>query len=119
MEAKETVFQKLKGAVDKEALPPGCRLVAVGGTAYVDKDGHCVGADGDTLIAIDVVALETQRRALDMALKIKGVYAAEKIEHSGSVVTKLELTDEDRVLFRKVIDASINKLMELGHAKPA
>lgn len=50
-----------------------------------------------------------------MALKVKGLYAAEKLEHSGSVATKLEWTDEDRVLMRQLVDASITKLMEAQH----
>lgn len=114
MEARETVFQKLKGAVHQEDLLPGCRIVATSGTVITTKDGDVYGA-GDTLLEIEVVALETQRRSLDMALKMRGFYAAEKVEHSGAVATNLELTDEDRALARNRIDQSAQKLMEESH----
>jgi hypothetical protein len=67
----------------------------------------------------DVEALGIQVKALDMALKVKGIYAAEKVEHSGAVVTKIELTDADRAMARKLIDQAAQKLMEAKRAKPA
>jgi phage terminase small subunit len=35
---------------------------------------------------VDVEALETQRRALDMALKVRGMYAAKKYDHTGTIL---------------------------------
>lgn len=118
MEAKETVFQKVKGALMQSDLPPGHRVVATSGTVVTTKEGDLYG-DGDTLIEIDVQALGVQVKATDMALKVKGIYAAEKVEHSGSVVTKLELTDDDRELVRHLITNGIQKLTEANHQKPA
>jgi len=74
IEAKQTVFHKLKGVINEKELPQGHRLV-VASEAGEDP--------GDSLIGIDVVALETQRRALDMAFKIKGTYAPDRHEHTG------------------------------------
>ena len=34
---------------------------------------------------VDVEAIETQRRTLDMAIKIRGMYAAEKYDHTGTI----------------------------------
>jgi len=67
----------------------------------------------------DVEALGIQVKALDMALKVKGIYAAEKVEHSGAVATKIELTEADRAMARKLIDQAAQKLMEAKRAKPA
>lgn len=119
MEAKETVFHKIKGAVLQSSLPEGHRVVATSGTVITTKDGGSVYGDGDSLLEIDVQNYGVQVKSVEMALKVKGLFAPEKHDHSGTVTTKLELTDEDRALFKKVIDASINKLMEAGHAKPA
>lgn len=118
MEARETVFQKLKGAVLQSTLPEGHRVVASSGTVITTKDGDLYG-DGDTLIEIDVQALGVQVKATDMALKVKGLYAAEKVEHSGSVATKLELTDEDRHIVNQLITNGIQKLTEANHQKSA
>jgi len=67
----------------------------------------------------DVEALGIQVKALDMALKVKGLFAPEKLEHSGSVATKIELTDADRAMARKLIDQAAQKLMEAKRAKSA
>jgi hypothetical protein len=118
LEANETVFQKLKGRVKQKDLPSGYRVVATSDVT-IPTEGGDITTDGDTLIEVRVQALETRRRSLDMAFKFRGLYAAEKVEHSGSVATKLEMNEQDRALLRKGIDASINKLMEGKHAKPA
>lgn len=34
---------------------------------------------------IDVEAIETQRKTLDMAIKVRGMYAAEKYDHTGTI----------------------------------
>lgn len=41
-------------------------------------------------------------------------YPAEKVEHSGTVTTKMELTDSDRELAQKLIDAAARAMMEEG-----
>ena len=85
MEAKQTVWQKLKGTVWQEDLPEGYRIVAQAGTlvGLSDEGKPVYRGDGDTLLEIDVAALETQRRSLHMAFKVKGLYASQKREHTG------------------------------------
>jgi hypothetical protein len=34
---------------------------------------------------VDVEAIETQRKTLDMAIKIRGMYAAKKYDHTGTI----------------------------------
>jgi len=118
MDAKETKFEKMKGAVLQSSLPEGSRVLTTSGTIVTTKDGQAYG-DGDTLLAIDVQALETQRKTLDMALKMKGLYAAEKHEHSGAIATVTELTEKDRQLARDLVSVGIQKLMEARLEKPA
>ena len=43
----------------------------------------------------DVEALGIQQRALDMAFKVKGAYAPEKVEHTGITVNVLRFCDEN------------------------
>ena len=82
MEAKETKFQKIKGAVSDSDLSGGVSALATSGTIETGEDGKEYST-GDTLLGITVDAIETQRRSLDMAFKIKDMYAAKKIEHTG------------------------------------
>jgi hypothetical protein len=105
LEARETVFQKLKGTVRQSDLPEGHRVVVM--------------TDEDSLIEVEVAALETQRRSLDMALKIKGIYSPERLEHSGAIATKLEISEEDRKLGQQLVQAAMATLMEAKRAKPA
>jgi hypothetical protein len=100
MEAKETVFQRMKGKVNPVSLPEGHRIAASTGE--------------DTLLEIDVAALSVQIKALELALRVKGLFAPDRHEHSGAVSTPIQLTDEDRAVLRKVIDASAQKLMYAG-----
>jgi hypothetical protein len=116
MEAKETVFQKLKGAVLQADLPDGHRIAATSGTVVTTKDGQAFG-DGDTLLEIDVANYGVQVKATEMALKVKGLFAPEKHEHTGAVTSTLQLTDADRALLRQSISGSIKKLMEAGREK--
>jgi hypothetical protein len=110
-EARETVFVKLRGAVLQSDLPPGHRVVATTGTVVKGEDGRVYG-DGDSLLEIDVQNYGVQVKSLEMALKVKGLFTPENHEHSGTVATTLQLTDEDRTLLRKAIDASVHKLMQ-------
>jgi hypothetical protein len=45
----------------------------------------------------DVEALGIQQRALDMAFKIKGSYAPEKVEHSGITVQVVRFCDDENI----------------------
>jgi len=85
MDAKKTVVVKLKGQLDLNVIHPDAfeivrtHKMAWSGTGESKKAFD----DGDTLIGIIVEDLEVQRRALDMALKMKGLYAPEKREVTG------------------------------------
>ena len=89
MNGKQTIYHKVKGAVSPGDLPPGWRIVATSGIVMKagrktdgDEEEEVFG-DGDTLLACDIEFPELQRRTLDMALKVKGLYAAEKREVTG------------------------------------
>lgn len=66
-------------------------------------------ADGNTvdimIVEREVEAIETQRRTLDMAIKIRGMYAAEKREVTGKDGSPLlqTLTDEERKRLAKIL----------------
>ena len=85
LETKRTIFQKIKGQVDASDLPKNTFVIAEGKKlmGLDGDDDRDVYDDGDTLLAINVADPEIQRKALDMAYKVKGEYAAEKKELTG------------------------------------
>ena len=78
LSANETKFITIKGKItDKDDLPAYCTVVVsskqkklAGKDAVEYKEEH-------TVIAVDMTALEVQRRSLDMAFKVKGMYVNE------------------------------------------
>lgn len=83
MEVKETKFIKIKGYLDPDQ--PGVRVIGTSGLVEVDAKGKKKFTAGDTLLAIDIAAIETQRRTLDMAIKVKGMNAPTELKHTGGV----------------------------------
>lgn len=83
MEAKETRFQTMKGTVNPDSLPECVKVLATTGVIERAKNGGVYYGDGISLLAIETENLELQRRALDMALKVKGMYAPTKNELTG------------------------------------
>lgn len=78
LSASETKFITIKGKItDQDDLPAYCTvLVNSTQTKLAGKDA--VEYDEEhTVIAIDMTALEVQRRSLDMAFKVKGMYVNE------------------------------------------
>jgi len=82
LEARQVNLIKIKGEVEPGSLPPGAMVVAKSSVKAWKGRGEDVEPvdDGDTVVAIPVEALETQRRSLDMAFKVKALYAPEKID---------------------------------------
>jgi hypothetical protein len=85
LECNKTMFHKVKGTVDPNDLDDGVRIVAQSSKMAVSGRGEDaeVYDDGETLLAINVGDPEIQRKALDMAYKLKGEYAPEKREIGG------------------------------------
>jgi hypothetical protein len=112
VEAKQHYFQKIKGHVKPEDLPPGVVIMSVSHKMSWAGKGEDAEPfdDGDTVVAIPVEALETQRRTLEMAMKVKGMYAPEqiKVEHTNLD----EFSDEERKNLKEIA-----KKMAKGAAK--
>jgi hypothetical protein len=85
--------------------------VATSGTIIQTKDDEVYG-NGDTLLEIDVDALDIQFKAVELGFRAKGMLAPEKHEHSGTVATKLEISEEDRKLGQQIVQAAMAKMME-------
>lgn len=86
LETNTTKIVTMKGHVEEWELPENTQVVAV------SQDGENV----NTIVAVRGRAPELQLRALDMALKCKGMYAAEKTEITGKDGEPLELTVTER-----------------------
>ena len=96
MDAQETKFIHLRGKIEEGDLPEGFSLVGHGVTEK--GEGEHAYTEYVTLVQVNMDAKETQRRSLDMALKVVGKYAADKVEISGlgSLADKLTKAN-DRV----------------------
>ena len=79
MEAHESKFVKIKGAVSADDLPKGSKIITMSGTV-VENDQGVLFSEGETLLSVDVEAIETQRKTLDMAMKSKGMNAPIKLQ---------------------------------------
>ncbi len=84
LETHKSVFHKIKGQINGE-LPEGVQIIATSNKMAIAGRGEDAVEydDGETLLAINVADPEIQRKALDMAYKVKGTYAAEKREMGG------------------------------------
>lgn len=81
IEAKRTIFQKTKGEINPDNLPRNVfilsesQLMEWGGNGEDRK----VYDSGETILAINVEDPEIQRKSLDMAFKVKGMYPKDGI----------------------------------------
>jgi len=83
LDAKEMKLVKMKGELDEDSLAPRCRVLAKSKqTKYAGKDA-VEYKEEYTVIAVIVEALEIQRRALDMALRVRGLYAPDQLHLTG------------------------------------
>ena len=94
IETKKTIFQKIKGHSDLTELHGDVFEIAKTHKMAWSGQGEEKEAfdDGETLIAINIEDPEIQRKTLDMALKVKGLYAPEKLEHTGNKGRPIEYT---------------------------
>jgi hypothetical protein len=105
LNAKETKTLKFKGAISQKDLSKGFKVIGTSGATILDDEGDPESGMGDTHVQYDVIAWGIRQKARIDAHKLRGDYPAEKLEHSGTIVTKVELSDEDRSLIEKTLDA--------------
>lgn len=96
LEVEETKIMAIKGTLKKEDLPDNCKLIASSEQEKLNASGDKY-TETNNLIGIDLKANEIQRRTLDMAIKIRGMNAPEKHEHTGKIETKLKLDPEELI----------------------
>ena len=79
LEIKETKIITVKGKLTEDQVPNNCIVI-------VETENEKLNAQGDsyteyqTVLGINMEANEIQRRSLDMAFKVKGMYADQKVE---------------------------------------
>lgn len=76
IETKKTVFQKVKGHIDSGKLSDNVVKIAETHIKAWKGKGEAAEAydDGETVLGISVADPEVQRKSLDMAFKVKGLY---------------------------------------------
>lgn len=97
LEAEKTVFQKVKGTVDKK---------------YTSK--VVAKTDDESVVAINADDLGIQLKQEDMFYKLGGHYPNEKIDHSVHVGP--QLTEEESALAKEAVDYVLKKAL-LGKGK--
>lgn len=81
-------FTKLNDEIEKwidENMLSDTKLKQKIGELMGAKETKFFAHQGEVKEEKDVEALEIQRKTLDMALKVKGMYAPDKVEHSGKI----------------------------------
>lgn len=94
LHSRETKFHIVPGKIDQALLPAGVKIMGEFVREKATKDGMIL--EDTTLVAIDVEAKELQRKALDMALKVQGLYAPEKVEVSGMEALLKAVADKSK-----------------------
>lgn len=85
--AKETKFIKIKGAISqtdllKKSPKKSFELIASSGLLSHGKDGDIFG-DGESLITCDMINHNVRLRAVDLALQLHDAMPSQKHEHTG------------------------------------
>ncbi len=86
MIAKKVIIRKIKGAVNPNDLPPGYRLITTTGKLSFGENGEEFFSDGDSLIEIELEALEIQHRYVSLGAEVQGLKETELSKR----VTELE-----------------------------
>ena len=97
MHADETKVITVSGVIEAWDLPPHAEIVGIFKRDKPGPDGSLVVEDV-TVLSLRMADKELQRKALDMAIKVQGLYAPEKKEVTGKDGEPLygELTDLER-----------------------
>lgn len=108
LEAKKTVREKLRGHLDKSNLPEGVTILATTHRYSASGKGEqrIPYDEGETLIGIDVEALEIQARIFPIMCKIRGILV-EKHELTGKDGEPIKHEHSD-AMSRKALDDAIN-----------
>lgn len=104
---KKTITVKLKGALNEKDLPKWCKVIAITGLTTYDKESNAYYGDGETLLGINVDALDIQQNARRDAQKGLGL-TVDKLEVAGpdggpiEVVNVSSLTKETKAIAKEV-----------------
>lgn len=112
LEAEETKTFKVKGSVDKGALPQGFEIISDTGNTHESTRGN-IYIDGETILQFNEITWRIRQEARKDAHKLRGDYPAEKHDISGALQVIPKLGEADRELLtntaNKVVDAILNE----------
>lgn len=99
-EANQKALEKMKGRLTKAS--PGLEVIAE--TTTTDSEGNDTT---ELWLSSPVPALETQRKTLDMAFRVRGMYAPEKhaVLAKGDLTVHVETGSEVRALLESIAGA--------------
>lgn len=90
MEARETQRIKVKGAVRRQDLPEGRRVIATTGVIIYDSEGKPEAGDGDAVIEWEEEALGIQQKYVDMACKVLSLFDGDLLQRVERLEQALE-----------------------------
>lgn len=79
LDIKETKIITIKGELTDDEIPVNCIVIAKTENEKLNAQGDSY-IEYQTILGINMEANEIQRRSLDMAFKVKGMYADQKVE---------------------------------------
>lgn len=100
LEAEKTVFQKVKGDVDKRYSKRSTVVARARGSIIVP---------GETVVSINTEDLAIQLKQEDMFYKLGGHYPSEKVDHTLTVGP--DLSEEESALAKEAVDYVLKKAL--------
>ncbi len=114
LEADETKLITIKGEIDEETLPPGTSLLSSSKQKKLNASGEEY-TEINNIIAVAMAAKETQRRTLEMAMKVKGMFQKDNEQKKPNVdvktENKLERSESEKEQLSRLVDAVESVLM--------
>jgi len=114
LEADEAKLITINGEIDEESLPPGTSLVSSSKQIKLNASGKEY-TEINNIISVTVANKEIQRRTLDMAMKVKGMYKKDNEQKKTKVdvktENKLERSESEKEQLARLVDAVESVLM--------
>jgi len=107
--ANKSVRAKVKGAVTKEHLDKGKRVIAISGLVTTNRQGQKVYGDGDTVLEWDEADNQIRQGAVDIIARLFGAYPGQKISLDFGNGEELDNASPEDVRFMRKLATQYSK----------